>query len=222
MRILLAEDDEVLSDGISKALKQFGYAVDQVTSGNDADQALVSHPFDLVILDLGLPGIDGQEVLKRLRGRGRKLPVLILTARDGLEDRVTNLNLGADDYITKPFDLPELEARVRALIRRSNYGSETEISYGPIRFDTINRHLDIENQPVELSAKELSVLEILLQRPNRVVSKEQLLEHMYGWDEEVSHNAIEVHIHRLRKRLEPFGLSVRTIRGLGYLLEKNK
>lgn len=220
MRILLAEDDEVLSDGIYKALSQCGFAVDKFSTGNQADAALGSAPFDLAILDLGLPGMDGLEVLKRLRGRGKRLPVLILTARDNLEDRIAGLDLGADDYITKPFDLPELEARVRALIRRSNYAAENEIIFGPLRFDVAGRAVSINDQPIEFSARELGVLEVLLQRPGRVVSKEQLMEHMYGWDNEVSPNAIEVFIHRLRKRLEPYGLGIRTVRGLGYLLEQ--
>lgn len=219
MRILLAEDDEILSDGISKALSHCGFAVDKVKSGADADIALGAAAFDLAILDLGLPGMDGLEVLKRLRSRGKRLPVLILTARDNLEDRVAGLDLGADDYITKPFDLPELEARVRALIRRSNYAAENQISYGPIKFDVSDRSVTFNDQPVELSARELAVLELLLQRPGRVVSKEQLMEHMYGWDNDVSPNAIEVFIHRLRKRLEPCGVGVRTVRGLGYVLE---
>lgn len=219
MRILLAEDDEILSDGISKALAHCGFSVDKVKSGSDADSALSAAGFDLAILDIGLPGLDGFEVLKRLRSRGKRLPVLILTARDGLDDRVAGLDLGADDYITKPFDLPELEARVRALIRRSNYGSENEISYGPIKFDVPGRAVTVADEPVEFSARELAVLELLLQRPGRVISKEQLMEHMYGWDNEVSPNAIEVFIHRLRKRLEPFGVGIRTVRGLGYLLE---
>jgi two-component system OmpR family response regulator len=219
MRILLAEDDEVLSDGISKALSQCNFAVDKVKSGLEADEALVNHTFDLAILDLGLPGIDGFEVLKRLRSRGRRLPVLILTARDGLDDRVAGLDGGADDYLTKPFDLPELEARVRALIRRSNFVGDMEINYGPIRFDVSGRFVSVDGQLVEFSAREIAVLELLLQRPGRVVSKEQLMDHMYGWDNEVSTNAIEVFIHRIRKRLEPHGVGVRAVRGLGYLLE---
>jgi two-component system OmpR family response regulator len=219
MRILLAEDDEILSDGISKALSHCGFAVDKVTSGIDADVALGATVFDLAILDLGLPGMDGLEVLKRLRTRGKRLPVLILTARDGLDDRVSGLNLGADDYITKPFDLPELEARVRALIRRSNYGADNEITYGCMKFDVAGRVVTVNEQPVDFSARELAVLELLLQKPGRVVSKEQLMEHMYGWDNDVSPNAIEVFIHRLRKRLEPFGIGIRTARGLGYVLE---
>jgi two-component system OmpR family response regulator len=219
MRILLAEDDEILSDGISKALSHCGFAVDKVTSGIDADVALGATVFDLAILDLGLPGMDGLEVLKRLRIKGKRLPVLILTARDGLDDRVSGLNLGADDYITKPFDLPELEARVRALIRRSNYSADNEITYGCMKFDVAGRVVTVNEQPVEFSARELAVLELLLQKPGRVVSKEQLMEHMYGWDNDVSPNAIEVFIHRLRKRLEPFGIGIRTARGLGYVLE---
>jgi DNA-binding response OmpR family regulator len=220
MRILLAEDDEVLSDGISKALSQFGFAIDKVKSGLDADLALTATSFDLAILDLGLPVMDGLEVLKRLRARGNRLPVLILTARAGLEDRVIGLDFGADDYITKPFALPELEARVRALIRRSSsYSSEREIAYGPLRFDVEGRIVSINDQSVDFSARELAVLELLLQRPGRVVSKEQLMEHMYGWDNDVSPNAIEVYIHRIRKRIEPFGMGIRTVRGLGYLLE---
>jgi DNA-binding response OmpR family regulator len=221
MRILLAEDDEVLSNGISKALRQVGYTVDHVASGADADVALASAPFDLAILDLGLPHMEGFEVLKRVRSSGKRLPVLIVTARDSLEDRVSGLDLGADDYMTKPFDLPELEARVRALIRRSHFGAETEIVYGPVRMDTASRSITISGEPVEFSSKELAVFELLLQRPGRVVSKEQLLEHMYGFEEEVSQNAIEVLIHRLRKKIEPYGLAVRTIRGLGYVLEMN-
>ena len=219
MRILLAEDDEVLSDGISKSLRQLGYAVDHVDSGEDASHALASVQFDLVILDLGLPKLDGLQVLQQLRARGDSIPVLIVTARDGLHDRVTGLDLGADDYITKPFDLPELEARVRALLRRRQLGNPVELIFGPIRFDTVGHRVTISDQPVELSARELAVLELLLQRAGRVVNKEQLIEYMYGWDEEVSHNAIEVNMHRLRKKLEPAGVNIRTIRGLGYLLD---
>ncbi len=222
LRILLAEDDEVLSNGISKALRQCGFTVDHVASGSDADVAIASAPFDLAILDLGLPQMDGLQVLKRLRANGKRMPVLIVTARDGLGDRVSGLDLGADDYMTKPFDLPELEARVRALIRRSNYGAETEIVYGPVRMDTASRCITINGEAIEFSSRELAVFELLLQRPGRVVSKEQLLDHMYGFDQEVSQNAIEVLMHRLRKKIEQYGLSVRTIRGLGYLLENKE
>jgi two-component system OmpR family response regulator len=219
MRLLLVEDDEILADGISKGLRQSGFAVDHVASGIDADLALSSNSFDLLILDLGLPGLDGLEVLRRLRARKQLLPVLVLTARDRLEDRVAGLDFGADDYLTKPFDLPELEARVRALMRRGRQAADVEVIYGPLRFDTVGRRVTANDQAIELSARELAVLEVLLQRGGSVVSKEQLIEHMYGWDEEVSHNAMEVNVHRLRKKLEPAGVNIRTIRGLGYLLE---
>lgn len=222
MRILLAEDDEVLSDGISKALRQCGYTVDHVSSGADADVAIKTAPFDLAILDLGLPHMEGFEVLKRMRSAGKRFPVLIVTARDALEDRVSGLDLGADDYMTKPFDLPELEARVRALIRRSHFGAEPEIIYGPVRMDTVSRSITISGEAIDFSARELAVFELLLQRPGKIVAKEKLLEHMYGFDEEVSQNAVEVLIHRLRKKIESYGLSVRTIRGLGYVLESEQ
>ncbi|MBX9722473.1 MAG: response regulator transcription factor, partial [Candidatus Obscuribacterales bacterium] len=140
----------------------------------------------------------------------------------GLDEREAGLDLGADDYMTKPFDLPELEARVRALIRRSNFAAETEICYGPVKMDTASRHITISGEQIDFSSKELAVFELLLQRPGRVVSKEQLLDHMYGFEEEVSQNAIEVLIHRLRKKIEPYGLFVRTIRGLGYVLENEQ
>jgi two-component system OmpR family response regulator len=220
MRLLLTEDDEIIADGISKSLRQAGFAVDRVATGADADQALQANSFDLLILDLGLPELDGLEVLRRLRARKQLLPVLILTARDRLEDRVMGLDFGADDYLTKPFDLPELEARVRALLRRGRVTADIEVIYGALRFDTVGRRVMVHDQPLDLSARELAVLEILLQRSGKVVSKEQLIEHMYGWEEEVSHNAMEVNVHRLRKKLEPAGINIRTIRGLGYLLER--
>lgn len=221
MRLLVAEDDEILSDGISKALKLCGYVVDAVTSGVAADHALESGSFDLLILDLGLPQLDGLEVLRRLRERKQMVPVLILTARDRLEDRVTGLDYGADDYLTKPFDLPELEARVRAMLRRGQSQS-VEIEYGPLRFDTVARKLRTADEYIELSAKELMLFEVLLLRGGHTVTKEQLIEHTYGWDEEVSHNAVEVNVHRLRKKLEPHNVNVRSIRGLGYFLEETK
>lgn len=220
MRILLVEDDEILSNGISFMLRQSGYAVDEVKNGEDADFAAASVEYDTMILDLGLPKLDGLEVLKRVRERGSLMPILILTARDTLEDRVSGLNNGADDYLTKPFELQELEARIRALIRRHNSSGNTpEITYGSIRFDTIARRVYVKNIPLELSAKEIGVLEVLLRMQNRVVSKEQLIEHLYNWDEFVGINAVEVYIHRIRKKLEGTGFYLRTIRGLGYLLE---
>ncbi len=220
MRILLVEDDDILSNTLSLALHQGGYVVDLVHNGNSADTALSHDFYDLLILDLGLPGLDGMQVLKRLRARKSRVPVLILTARDDLSDRVGGLDHGADDYLTKPFDLPELEARIRALIRRKHGISETLIEFGQLRYDTTGKQAMVGDQLLELSARDISVLEVLLLRAGRVVSKEHLSERLYGWGEEVGDNAIEVGIHRLRKKLEPIGINIRTIRGLGYLLEK--
>lgn len=220
MRILIVEDDPVLADGLTRSLRQSDYAVDCVSDGAEADHVLASQAFDLVILDLGLPKVDGLEMLRRTRRRGSRVPVLILTARDTLEDRVKGLDLGADDYLTKPFDLPELEARVRALIRRGQSGGSSLLSHGALTLDTSGRRATLNGEPLDLSGRELGVLEVLMLRSGRVVNKEQLTEQLYGWDEEVGANAIEVYVHRLRKKLEPAGVSIRTIRGLGYLLEK--
>jgi two-component system, OmpR family, response regulator len=220
MRILIAEDDPVLADGLTRSLHQADYAVDCVATGDQADHVLLAQNYDLLILDLGLPRLDGFEVLRRLRHRGSKVPVLVLTARDGLEDRVRGLDLGADDYLTKPFDLPELEARVRALIRRGQSGGASILSHGALQLDTAGRRATLNGASLDLSARELGVLEVLMHRSGRVVNKEQLAEQLYGWDEEVGANAIEVYVHRLRRKLEPAGVVIRTIRGLGYLLEK--
>ncbi|HEY7744109.1 MAG TPA: response regulator [Burkholderiales bacterium] len=220
MRILIVEDDPVLSDGLIRSLRSSDYAVDFATDGAAADHILSAGSFDLVILDLGLPRLEGYEVLRRLRRRGSKTPVLILTALDSLEDRVKGLDQGADDYLTKPFDLPELEARVRALIRRGQSGGGSLLSHGALTLDTAGRRASLAGEPLELSAREIGVLEVLMLRSGRVVNKDQLAEELYGWDEEVSANAIEVYVHRLRRKLEPAGVTIRTIRGLGYLLEK--
>ena len=222
MRILLTEDDNVLADGISRALRQSGYAVDLVTNGYDSLSALKTNHFDLLILDLGLPKVDGISVLKDLRSSGSNMPVLIITARDTLDDRVKGLDYGADDYMIKPFDLPELEARVRALIRRGQGNASVELSFGDLKFDTIAKRVMYKDEFLDFSAREISMLEIFLQKTGQVVSKEQLLEHIYSWDDEVTQNAIEVNMHRLRKKLEPCGIYIKTVRGLGYLLDKNK
>jgi two-component system OmpR family response regulator/two-component system response regulator TctD len=219
MRILLAEDDSIIADGLVRTLRKSGYAVDHVISGSDADTALLSQQYDLLILDLGLPKLSGIDVLRRLRARKSPTPVLVLTAMDGVEDRVLGLDAGADDYMTKPFALPELEARVRALTRRGT-GMPTRIELGPLVYDQSERMVRINGQVAELSARELGLLEILLLRAGRLVSKEQLLDHLCGWGEEVTTNAIEVYIHRLRKKLEPSGIKIVTLRGLGYCIEK--
>ena len=220
MRILIAEDDPLLADGLTRSLRSGEYAVDCVHDGASADHALSTQTYDLAILDLGLPRLDGFEVLKRLRRRAATPPVLILTARDALQDRVRGLDLGADDYMTKPFELPELEARVRALIRRTVAGGNTLIRHGRLALDTTGRRVTVDDQPLDLTARELGVLEVLMLRSGRVVSKDQITEKLYSWDEEVGTNAIEVCVHRLRKKIEPAGISIRTIRGLGYLMEK--
>ncbi len=221
MRILIAEDDPVLADGLTRSLRQSDFAVDCAVDGERADSMLGSQHYDLLILDLGLPKLDGFEVLRRLRRRGGKVPVLVLSARDALADRVKGLDLGGDDYLTKPFELPELEARVRSLIRRGQSGGASELVNGPLTLDTGGRRATLNGVPLELSARELGVLEVLMLRSGRVVNKEQLAEQLYGWDDEVGSNAIEVYVHRLRKKVESAGVVIRTIRGLGYLLEKD-
>ncbi|MEO7851432.1 MAG: response regulator transcription factor [Rubrivivax sp.] len=220
MRILIAEDDQVLADGLLRALRAAGYATDQVCNGFDADAALADHAFDCVILDLGLPQLHGLDVLRRLRARGSSVPVLILTAADSLEQRVRGLDLGADDFMAKPFALQELEARVRALTRRGLGNAATVIKHGPLSFDATGRMAYLHDRVLELSARELSLLEILLQRAGRLVSKDQLVEHLCEWGEEVSSNAIEVYVHRLRKKIEQGPVRIATVRGLGYCLEK--
>ena len=220
MRILIAEDDPVLADGLSRSLRAGGYAVDVVGNGEAADSALSAQPFDLVILDLGLPKLAGLEVLRRMRARQTATPVLILTAADSVEQRVKGLDLGADDYMAKPFALSELEARARALMRRALGAEQTLLRHGPLALDQVGRVASLNDKPLDLSGRELGLLEILLSRPGRLVSKEQLVDHLCEWGEEVSNNAIEVYVHRLRKKIEPGGIRIVTVRGLGYCLER--
>lgn len=220
MRILLVEDDAALGQAMNTALNRAGYTVDWSHDGHQADMALHEQVYEAVILDLGLPRIDGFEVLKRMRARKVTAPVIILTARDDLDDRVRGLDLGADDYLTKPFELPELEARLRAQIRRNNAVLGASIEYGPLVLNIKDRMLTANGEQMLLSPRELGVLEMLLLRVGRVVSKDSIVEALCKWDEGVGNNAIEVYIHRLRKKLEPLGINVLTIRGLGYLLQK--
>ena len=222
MRILIVEDDPALRDGLNRSLSQSGYAVDSAPTGAMANSMLQDHVYDLAILDLGLPQLDGTEVLRRLRQRGGRTPVLILTARDAIEDRVLGLDLGADDYLTKPFSLVELEARIRALIRRGQFGASARLGCGRLQLDASARRAFCADESLDLSARELGVLEFLMLRQGKVVNKEQIMEALCNWDEDLGENAIEVYIHRLRKKLENCDVRIRTIRGLGYLLEANE
>jgi len=219
LRILIAEDDAILADGLRHTLRQSGHAVDWVKNGGEADAALGTQEFDLLILDISLPKLSGFEVLKRLRARNSRLPVLLLTALGSVNDRVRGLDAGADDYLAKPFQLAELEARARALTRRGMSGVPTLIKHGRLSFDQVGRVAELDGERLELSARELGLLELLLQRPGQLVHKNQLVDHLCEWGEEVSTNAIEVYVHRLRKKLMPGGVKISTVRGVGYCLE---
>jgi len=215
MRILIAEDDVQLAEGLTRSLRDSGYAVDCVNTGAEADSATAAFEFDLLILDLNLPKMSGLEVLRRLRGRDRQTPVLILTAQNGVEDRVRGLDRGADDYLAKPFALEELKARVRALTRRTS-SPPALLRHGGLSYDPVGKVARINGDVVDLSARESTLLEMLVQRAGRWVSKAQLLDHLCEWGEEVSTNAIEVYVHRLRKKLRAAGVEIVTVRGLGY------
>src|SRR3990167_5215256 len=221
MRILLAEDDELLGEGTRKGLTQDGhYTVDWVQDGSLADQALRTEKFDLIVLDLGLPKMSGITVLQNLRNRGDTTPVLILTARESIEDRVKGLDSGADDYLTKPFDLDELAARLRALQRRFASRAAPLLVHNDITLDPASHTISYKEEPLNLSRREFALLHVLLENAGRVLSREHLTQSLYGWGEEVDSNALEVHVHNLRKR---FGQDfIRTVRGIGYTVEKSK
>ena len=223
MRILIVEDDASLASGLGRILQAEGFATDVAARGEQAVEAARHERFDLVILDIGLPGIDGFEVLRRLRAsEAQRVPVLVLTAREAIGDRVHGLDLGADDYMAKPFAMPELTARVRALIRRSQAQTGPRIQHGPLTLDTVARRAYLSNEPLELAAREWAVLEVLLGKVEKIVSKESIIQAVAGWDEELSPNAIEVYISRLRSKLERAGVRIRTVRGFGYMLEEFK
>jgi two-component system response regulator QseB len=220
MRVLLVEDDELLGDGLRTGLIQYGYAVDWLKDGLSADQALKTENFDLVVLDLGLPKLPGISVLQNLRGRGQTMPVLILTARESVDDRVKGLDSGADDYLTKPFDLDELCARLRALQRRFTSRAEPLLTHEGIVLDPASHTVTHNGDNINLSRREFSLLHKLLENAGRVLSREHLTQSLYGWGEDVDSNALEVHIHNLRKK---FGQEfIRTIRGIGYMIDKSK
>ncbi|MEZ5645881.1 MAG: response regulator transcription factor [Burkholderiaceae bacterium] len=219
MRLLLVEDDVMVASGMKLGLCDAGYTVDWVGSGERAEQALEKDSFDLAIVDIGLPGIDGLELTRRLRSQGLTMPVLILTARDALQDRVQGLDLGADDYMVKPFELPELLARLRALLRRSQAATSAVLGFGPLEMDTAQRRAVLAGQTMELGPREWSVLEYLLMQAPKPAAKDKLLQTLTGWDKEITLNAIEVYVSRLRGKLEPAGIALRAIRGFGYRLE---
>lgn len=218
MRVLLAEDDPQLGDGLMVGLRQFGYAVDWVRDGMAADLALRSETFDLLVLDLGLPRLDGMAVLRELRSRGQALPVLVLTARDGTGDKIAGLDGGADDYLVKPVQLDELAARIRALVRRSAGRARPLLQHGELVLDPAAQQVTFGGVPVVLSAREFSLLQALVENAGRVMTRAKLESALYGWRDEPDSNAIEVHVHHLRKKLG--NELIKTLRGVGYMVPK--
>lgn len=219
MRILLAEDDALLADGLARRLRRSGYTVDIACNAKTAEAGLNDGQFDVVLLDLGLPDQDGSNLLQRLRARRDKTPVLVVSARPAIEERVRLLDLGADDYLVKPVSIEELEARIRVVIRRQHGEADSTLNLGALRLDLKGKRAWLEGELLELTARDWALLVFLAGRPNRVLNKEQLGEALYAWDEEVTPNAVEKSISRLRSKIEPGGLTIRTIRGLGYFLE---
>ncbi len=218
MRLLLVEDDKARGEGLRLGLRLEGYTVDWLEDGASALLALLSEDFDLLVLDLGLPRMSGLQVLRELRRSGSALPVLILTARDATEDRIAGLDAGADDYLVKPFDLDELKARLRALLRRSAGRAELRIEHAGVSLDPSSQQVSYQGKPVPMTPKEYLLLHELLSQPGKVLTRERLAQLLYGWDEEAESNTLEVHIHHLRKKL--FSSLIRTVRGVGYLVEE--
>jgi two-component system OmpR family response regulator len=220
MRVLLIEDDATLGRALQEFLTGQGYAVDWLAEGQRALIAVKNYTYDLVVLDLNLPDLDGLEVLKSFRREGRYLPVLVLTARDALVDRVAGLDAGADDYLSKPFELDELAARVRAFARRHHGTVVPVIEYGSLSFDSVHREVRVAGELLSVSVRELSVLEMLLSRAGKIVTKQQITQALSAMDADFSENAVEVYVYRLRKRLEGMGVAIKTVRGFGYMLEQ--
>ncbi|SEI43873.1 response regulator [Frateuria terrea] len=223
MRVLIAEDDRAIAAGVAAALRHGGHAVDLVDDGARADAMLDEHsPYDLLVLDLGLPKLDGSDVLHRLRRRGAEIPVLVITAREGLRERVRILDLGADDYLVKPFALDEFNARVRALLRRVASKGTPELKLGRLRVDLPGQRAWIDETALDLTAREFGVLAALASRVGRLTSRAQLVESLCNWDQELTDNGLDIAVHRLRRKLHGCGTGVRTIRGLGYMLEEGE
>ena len=223
MRVLIAEDDRAIAAGVAAALRHGGHAVDLVDDGARADAVLHEHsPYDLLVLDLGLPKLDGSDVLHRLRRRGTEIPVLVITAREGLRERVRILDLGADDYLVKPFALDEFNARVRALLRRVASKGTPELKLGRLRVDLTGQRAWIDETALDLTAREFGVLAALASRVGRLTSRAQLVESLCNWDQELTDNGLDIAVHRLRRKLHGCGTGVRTIRGLGYMLEEGE
>ena len=220
MRFLLVEDDRMIGDSLRAALRMEGHAVDWVRDAAAAEATLASEAFDLVLLDLGLPQGDGLQVLRAMRARGNATPVIVLTARDGPGDRVAGLDAGADDYLVKPFELDELGARIRAVLRRQTGRAMPLLAHAGVTLDPATRQVQRDGQPVLLSAREYAVLELLMQRPGAVLSRAQIEDRLYGWGEEIESNAVSVYVHQLRKKL---GADfIRSMRGVGYFLDTGK
>jgi two-component system, OmpR family, response regulator len=218
MRVLLIEDDKMIGAAVQQALRDAAYAVDWVTDGETAIQAAENEVYEVALLDLGLPAADGREVLRRFRERGRRLPVIIVTARDGVDDRIDGLDLGADDYLVKPFEIRELLARMRAVLRREGSGSSPLLSNGRLHLDPVTREARFAGETSLLTAREFALLQALLARPGAIMSRSELERHIYGWNEEVESNAIEFLIHAIRKKLG--ATAIRNVRGVGWMVDR--
>jgi two-component system OmpR family response regulator len=219
VRLLIVEDDALLADGLARTLRRSGHTADCVTSAERALLALEHDAFDVVLLDLGLPGSDGFELLARLRRGGNTVPVIVISARDALDDRVRGLDLGADDYLVKPFELEELEARVRALIRRRATPVTPHLTFGRLTLDLVAREARVDGERVELTPREWAIMELFVTQPGVALAKERMVQSLSSWDDALSANAVEVYVSRLRAKFEPAGLRIRTVRGYGYMLE---
>lgn len=219
MKILLVEDDAVLSDGLNHTLTASGYQVSCAACGAYAEHLLIAQVFDLIVLDLCLPDMDGLALLRKMRQQKLKLPILILTARDGINDRIKGIEQGADDYMTKPFDLKELETRIHALIRRCYGGFQDDIQLGRLQLNTLENRISVDGEPLLLSPREYAVMELLMLHAGKVVCKDRLAQRLSSESDAVGDNAVEVYIHRVRKRVEAFGIRIKTVRGLGYILD---